>query len=78
MQEHRDLRDMIEVLGIAIVREETEEEFFRRSAKASTNKVASGLYLEIAEEFAKQKQSLEDRKQKLEIALSDLIKAKKD
>ncbi len=78
MQEHRDLRDMMEVLGIAIVREEAEEDFFRRSAKASTSKVAVDLYLEIAEEFAKQKQSLEARKQKLEIALSDLIKAKKE
>lgn len=78
MQDHRDLIDMIEVLSIAIVREETEEDFFRRSAKASTNKVAADLYLEIAEELVKQKQSLQARKQKLEIALSDLIKAKEE
>jgi rubrerythrin len=77
MQEHRDLKDMIEVLSIAIVREETEEDFFRRLAKASTNKVAGDLYLEIAEDIVKQRQSLESRKQKLEAALKDLIEAKK-
>lgn len=77
MQEHRDLKDMIEVLSVAIVREENEEAFYRRSAKASTSKVAAELYLEIAEEFGKHRQSLEARKQKLENALTDLLKAEK-
>ena len=74
MQQRRDLRAMIEVLSLAIVREETEEEFFRRSAKESTNKVAAALYLEIAEELGRHRQSLEARKQRLEGALGDLVK----
>ncbi|MFH0768636.1 MAG: hypothetical protein V1932_03595 [Chloroflexota bacterium] len=76
MQENRNMRDMIEVLSIAIVREQTEEDFFRRSAKASTSKVAADLYLEIAEELAEHRRNLETRKQKLEGALKDLLKAK--
>jgi rubrerythrin len=77
LREHRDLKDMIEVLSIAIVREETEEEFFRRSAKASTSRVAAELYREIAEEFSEQRQSLEARKDNLEAALRDLMKVEK-
>ncbi len=76
MQEYRNMRDMIEVLSIALVREQSEEDFFRRSAKASTSKIAADLYLEIAEELAEYRKDLEARKQKLEDALKNLLKAK--
>jgi rubrerythrin len=76
MAEHKDMRDMIEVLSISIVREEAEEQFYRRSASASTSQVVKELFLEIADEVAKHRQNLEQRRDRLLGALEDLKKAK--
>ena len=76
MAEHKDMRDMIEVLSISIVREEAEEQFYRRSASASTSQVVKELFLEIADEVAKYRQNLEQRRDRLLGALDDLKKAK--
>ena len=77
MSEYTDLNDMIDVLNIAIAREETEEQFFRRSAKASDHKIASKMFLEIAEEFANLHRSLESRRESLLDTLSELRQMKK-
>ncbi len=72
MAEFRDIEDMIEILSLAIARQETEEEFFRRSAEASTNEVAKALFMEIAEDLAAYRLGLEKRKKKLMDAKEDL------
>jgi rubrerythrin len=76
MTEYKDIQDMIEVLSISIVREETEERFYRRSASASTSQVVRDLFLEIADEVEKHRQNLEQRRKRLLGALEDLQKAK--
>ncbi len=76
MSEYTDLQDMIDVLTMAIAREEFEERFFRRSCKASTHKMACEMFEEIAGEFASHRQGLESRRQVLTEALEDLKKAK--
>ena len=75
-EQHKDIQDMIEVLSISIVREEAEEQFYRRSASASTSKVARDLFLEIADEVEKHRQNLEQRQKRFLDALDDLQKAK--
>ena len=72
MTEHSDLQDMIDVLSIAISREEYEERFFRRSAEASRHEIASRMFSEIAEEFADHRKSLEARRGVIEEALKDI------
>jgi hypothetical protein len=52
MSDYSDLEDMIEVLTIAIAREESEERFFRRSAEGSKHETARKMFSETAEEFA--------------------------
>jgi rubrerythrin len=78
MSEYSDLQDMIDVLTIAIAREESEERFFRRSCKASTHKIACEMFEEIAGEYASHSQTLESRRQVLMEALEDLKKRKKE
>ena len=77
MSEYTDLQDMIDVLNIAISREESEERFFRRSCKASSHKLACEMFEEIAGEYASHTKNLESRKQVLIEALEDLRKSKK-
>lgn len=72
MSEHKDLEEMIDIITLAIARQEPEEEFFRRSAEASTSEVARALFLEIAEDLARYCKSLETRRQRLLGALKDL------
>jgi rubrerythrin len=72
MSEHSDIEDIIEVLTIAIAREQTEEQFFRRSAQASKHKVAKATFLEIAGELASHLKSMELRREKLLEALAEL------
>jgi rubrerythrin len=74
---HKDMQHMIEVLSISIVREETEEQFYRRSASRSNSQVVKDLFLEIAEEVKKHRQNLEQRRERLTGALDDLQKAEK-
>ena len=76
MSESDDLHDMIDVLTLAIAREESEELFFKRSAEASTHKIAREMFNEIAGEFAGLRKSLEPRKVILTEALADLEKSK--
>ena len=69
---------MIEVLSISIVREETEEQFYRRSAAASNSQAVKDLFLEIADEVRIHRQNLERRREILAGAFKDLQKAKKE
>ena len=78
MSEYTDLQDMIDVLNIAISREESEARFFRRSCGASTHKMACDMFEEIAGEYDNHSKSLELRKQVLVEALEDLKKNKKE
>lgn len=77
MSEYRDLEDMIEVLNIAIARQETEEQFFRRSAKQSTNDASKALFTEIADELKEYVKSLERRRLKFIDLINDLNDKKK-
>ena len=72
MARYRDLEDMIGIITLAIVRQETEEEFFRRSARSSTSEIAKEVFSEIAEDLARYRESLEARRQRLLNALNDL------
>lgn len=67
-----DLESMIEILSLAAARQEAEEHFFRRSAKASTSKAATDLFIEIADDLQAYRDKLERRKQKLLDTLADL------
>ncbi len=69
---------MIEILGLAIARQETEEQFFRRSAQASSNEVAYSLFTEIADDLKGSVEKIEQRKQKLLDAVAELSAAKKE
>ena len=69
-----DIKEMIDILTIAITREETEERFFRRSAEACKDEVACRMFDEIAGEFESHKKSLEARKAVLVTAMADMVK----
>jgi YHS domain-containing protein len=77
MSEYTDMQDMMDILAIAIAREECEERFFRRSAEASSGQIARAMFSEIADDFKRYYESLEARKEKLLGALADLEKAEK-
>ena len=70
-----DLREMIDILTIAIAREEYEERFFRRSSRACRNEVACKMFDEIAGEFDSHCKSLESRKKVLMAALEDIARS---
>jgi len=78
MAKYRDLENMIEIMNIAIVRQETEEQFFLRSARDPTSDVAKQLFSEIASDIRKYRESLEARRQKLVQALDDLKATEKE
>lgn len=61
----KDIQEMISVLTTAVAIHEREEQFFRRSAAASTSQVAKDLFSEIADELKSHVIMLESRKQKL-------------
>jgi YHS domain-containing protein len=77
MPEHREIEDMIEILTVAIVRQEAEEQFFRRSAHASTSEIAKALFLEMADDLKRYSETLDMRKQKLLDALADLVNSER-
>ncbi len=77
MTEYKDLEDMIEVLNVAIVRQETEEQFFRRSAKHSTQNGSKALFTEIADELKIYIKGLEARRLKLTDLINELKDTKK-
>jgi YHS domain-containing protein len=70
-EQHQDLIDMIEVLSTSIDIQTREENFYRRSAGASSSDVARSLFLEIADDSTRYRKSLEDRREKLQEALND-------
>lgn len=70
MAEVKDLERILEIISLAIVRQETEEAFFRRSAASSTSQDAKNLFTEIADDMARCRKNLDDRKDKLFQALS--------
>lgn len=78
MSQFRDLERMIEILDHTIARQEAEEKFFRRSARASTNEVARSLFNELADDMKNYVDSLEQRKKKLLDALKSLSAAGKE
>jgi hypothetical protein len=63
---------MVEILGLTIVRQESEEQFFRRSAEASSGEVARSLFLELADDMRDYVTNLEQRRKKLIEALETL------
>ena len=69
-----DIKEMIDILTIAITREETEERFFRRSAEACKDEVACRMFDEISGEFESHKKSLEARKAVLVTAMEDMVR----
>lgn len=74
MSQFHDLETMIEILDLTIARQESEEEFFRRSAADSTSEVARALFKELADDIKDFIDGLESRKQKLLGALEDLTR----
>jgi len=72
MSEYKDLQDMIEIITTTIEIHGREEDFFRRSASASSSEVARSLFTEIADDLADYRQRMESRRQKLLTALRDL------
>ncbi|MDD4859032.1 MAG: hypothetical protein PHR56_02350 [Dehalococcoidales bacterium] len=68
----KDLLAMIEIITTTIEINTREEDFYRRSAKASTREVARVLFLEIADDIRVYREKLENRRRKLMDALSDL------
>lgn len=77
MSNFDDLETMIEILGLAIARQEAEEQFFRRSARASSDEMAKSLFTEIADDMKKYVKNLEQRKRKLDDALVALTAEEK-
>lgn len=75
MSQFSDLETMIEILGLTIARQASEEEFFRRSAEASSSEVAKSLFTEIADTLGNYCRDLEQRRRKLLEALEDLKSA---
>ena len=72
MTTKKDLEAMIEAISVTIVREESEEQFYRRSASGSTSQAAKDLFIEIAEQVEKHRMNLEHRRDKLFKDLEDL------
>ena len=62
MIEKKELDAMVEVLTLAIARQEAEEHIFRRSAEKSTSETAKNLFEEIAEDLRRYRETLEGRK----------------
>jgi hypothetical protein len=63
--EKKDIRDMVEMITLAIVHLQTEEHFFQRSGEQSTDEASKKLFTEIAEEISKSRKNLEAKQQQL-------------
>lgn len=72
MSAYKDLLDMIEVITTTIEIHGREEEFFRRSARASSSEAAKALFSEIADDVSRYRLSLEIRRQKMWETISSL------
>ena len=73
----KELMDMLEIINTTIEINAREEEFYRRSAAATTNKVSKVLFLEIADEVEQYLDRMRARRQRLWDALRDLEAAEK-
>lgn len=71
MYQSDDLVILIEILNTGIEINMKEEEFFRRSARVTGKPVAKMLFLEMAQDLAQYRASLENRKHKLLDAFSE-------
>ena len=58
----KDLDEIIEALTLSVVRNETDEQFFRRSAEKTDAGEARALYLGIAGDLKRYRESLEKKK----------------
>ena len=74
---HKELMDMIEILNTTVEINARDEQFYRRSAVASTNEVAKALFLEIANDVEQYLNKMRERRQRLRDALRDLEAAEK-
>jgi hypothetical protein len=72
MATEKDLSSMIEVITTAIEIHGSEEDFFRRSSKASSNEAAKTLMLEIANDLGSYIKKLEDKRHSLNNELNSL------
>ena len=72
MSEYKEIETMLEILELAITRQESEEKFFRRSAAASSSHTAKTLFNEIADDLVSYCENLENKKQQLLNVLNDL------
>jgi hypothetical protein len=78
MATEKELLDLTEIISTAIEIHGSEEEFFRRSARASTNEVAKALLLEIADDVGGYREKLEARRRSLAEQLASLQKTKRE
>jgi ribosomal protein S1 len=75
--QHRQLLDMIEVVGTTIAINEREEDFYLRSAASSTKEAEKSLFLAIGDDIAQHLSRLRERRQRLSDGLRDLEAAEK-
>lgn len=60
----KDMDEIIEALTVSIVRQETEENFFRRSAEKTGAGEVRALFLNIADDLRNYRKRLEEKKAK--------------
>lgn len=72
MHDYREIETMLEIVELAISRQEAEIDFFRRSAEASSSEAAKSLFVELAEELTVFCEGLEERRKNLLNTLNDL------
>ena len=60
--QNKDLDEIIEALTLSIVRQGTEERFFRRSAAKTNTEEARDLFMNIADDLKQYKERLEEKK----------------
>jgi rubrerythrin len=74
----KDLDEVVEALTLAIVRQETEERFFRRSAEKTNTEEARALFLSIAEGLKQYRERLEDKKIKYVASKEHTVERKQE
>jgi len=75
---YREKKGLLDMLALAIVRQRSDEDFFRRSAEASTSLPAKLVLTEIADLMGECRKHLESRKALLiqALGLADADKGK--
>ena len=72
MSREKDLLDMLEIFTTAIEIHGREEDFFRRSSKASTHSAAKSLLLHIADDIGHYRRELEKHREEVKSELDSL------